>query len=150
MTSTQKQKTVSGGSVAGSLSELIAGWTAFDAFWSAGRRKPKIMLPFSISPAVSSPSEFRGYSDKLLLQTTSVLLMKNELPSCSSTCSKLIGLSELGHPDLDSNSVSEENSGCPHATHSYTPSAWLLYNAPLNALSVPFWRTTRKAFRPTQ
>src|SRR5437870_1169839 len=68
--------------------------------------------------------------------------MKNERSSCSSRCSESTGLSKLGQPVPESNLASEENSGCPHATHSYTPFSWLLYSAPVNAPSVPLRRQT--------
>src|SRR5512135_1124416 len=69
--------------------------------------------------------------------------MKNELSSCSSSRSESTARSKLGQPVPESNLASEENNGCPQATHSYMPVSWLLYRAPVNARSVPLRRQMR-------
>jgi len=54
MATTQKQKTASGGSVAGSLNALIPGSIARDACWCAGRSLTLPMKPSCIWPVVCS------------------------------------------------------------------------------------------------
>ncbi len=51
MATTQKQKTVSGGSVAGSSSESIPGSIVFDVCSFGGRKNHRIIWRFSISLA---------------------------------------------------------------------------------------------------
>ena len=66
MTSTQKQKTVSGGSVTGSLNGAIPGSTAFAGCWCAGTKNQKTTWLFSISPVACWLFVPPGYSGRLL------------------------------------------------------------------------------------
>src|SRR5262249_43846444 len=60
----------------------------------------------------------------------------------SSTASATAGSVKLGQPVPDSNFVSELNSSAPQAAHRYMPSSWQSQYSPVNAGSVPAWRST--------
>src|SRR5262245_32420034 len=61
---------------------------------------------------------------------------------CTSTASATIGSVKLGQPVPESNLVVESNSSAPHPAHRYTPSSWQSQYLPVNARSVPAWRST--------
>src|SRR5262249_57824103 len=63
-------------------------------------------------------------------------------PGRSSPASGTAGSVKLGQPVPDSNFVSELNSSAPPAAHLYTPSSWQSQYSPVNAGSVPAWRST--------
>src|SRR6185437_14433225 len=63
-----------------------------------------------------------------------------EVSSWASIASGETGSQKLGHPEPDSNFLSDVNSGALHAAQWYIPSSWLSSKAPVKARSVPFSR----------
>jgi len=72
--------------------------------------------------------------------TTSVRFMPCEWSGTSSTFPFEITSKKLGQPDPDSNFVSDEKSGVPHAAHTYVPASLFSSSSPVNGASVPFSR----------
>src|SRR5690348_132235 len=61
------------------------------------------------------------------------------------TRSSASGAKNDGQPQCDSNLVSLVNSSAPQARHRYTPRVLVSTYSPVNAGSVPAWRSTRNS-----
>jgi hypothetical protein len=73
MTSTQKQKTICGGSVAGSSNEAIPGSIARAVSLCGGKRKWRIIWLSCIWPVLNSSSPRPRFSDKFLEEKSSLV-----------------------------------------------------------------------------
>src|SRR3989344_3754874 len=95
-------------------------------------------LPLSVGPSLKKCPKWEPH----FAQTVSV----RSIPSVESVSRRTApgsASSKEGHPVPESNFVSEEKSGLPHATQRYTPSLSACKSFPENGASVPFSRSTR-------